>query len=95
MPDNAAASRVSSHVMDELGRPAGPYALAAYDAAWVAGLALAEAGPGGAAGAVPGAAAGHGGALGDVELNAAGDLASASYDAWAVVDGAWAVTGTY
>ena len=33
--------------------------------------------------------------MGDIELNAAGDLAQADYTIWGVVDGEWAELGSY
>ena len=44
---------------------------------------------------LPGIASEYVGAMGDIELNAAGDLAQADYTIWGVVDGDWAVVGSY
>ena len=92
------AARVSDHVRGELGSDANAYAHTAYDAAWIAGLAISGAGsadPGAVRGALGAAAEGYGGAFGGITLNAAGDSAGADYDVWGIDGSGWARVGTY
>ncbi len=74
------------------------YAYSSYDSVWVLGLAMDAAGDGGfeeVKRQIPPIAADYSGALGNIRLNAAGDLAAASYAVWGVESGGWEQVGTY
>ena len=89
---------VETTITDLLGRSPNTYTHASYDAAWIVGLSIEEAGSAdvdAVAEVLPGIASEYVGAMGDIELNAAGDLAKADYTIWGVVDGGWAEVGSY
>ncbi len=95
---NEKFQHVESTITDLLGRSPNTYTHASYDAAWIVGLSIEEAGSAAVddvAAVLPGIASEYVGAMGDIELNAAGDLAQADYTIWGVVDGEWAVVGSY
>ncbi len=75
------------------------YTYGMYDTIWVLGLALEQAGSdaefAAIKDAVPQAASGYVGALGDIELNEAGDLDKSEYAVWGIEDSGWIPMGTY
>ena len=75
------------------------YAYSSYDTIWVIGLALEAAGLDGSFGdikaAIPQVASDYVGMLGDIELDAAGDLVESSYAVWGIDDSGWIRVGTY
>ena len=96
--DNEINADVSKRLSDLLGRVPITYAYGSYDAAWVIGNAIMEAQSGSAADIKPifiDVANEYSGALGDIRLNEAGDLAVADYEVWTVSDGQWSKTESY
>ena len=96
---NDISKKVDAALVEELGRVPSTYASSAYDAVWVVGLAMEEtqsADPFDVAGAIPGVAEDHIGAIGSTRLNANGDLAQTNYDVWQISDaGEWTLAGVY
>ncbi|RNJ75816.1 MAG: ABC transporter substrate-binding protein [Nitrosopumilus sp. H13] len=95
---NPTRELVERHVMDVLGRSPSTYASSAYDAVWIAGLAISEARSSDAAAVrdvIPLVAEMYSGAIGSTKLNEAGDLEQANYDIWGVRDGQWVLLGRY
>ena len=89
---------VDDTITEKLGRTPNTYTHSSYDAAWIVGLSIEEAGSAdvdAVAAVLPAVASEYVGAMGDIELNAAGDLAKADYTIWGVVDGEWAEVGSY
>jgi branched-chain amino acid transport system substrate-binding protein len=89
---------VESRLIEELGSTPSAYAYSSYDAVWIIGQSILEANsadPQLLQNIIEKVAAGYVGALGDVELNDAGDLKAANYDIWEIVDDTWQVTGYY
>ena len=90
-------AEVASHIQAQLGRSPTVYAHTAYDAIWVAGLALDRAQS--ATGTdvlpqiIPVSEARTAGAVGPNALNENGDLALANYHLWAVDGGQWVDRG--
>lgn len=97
-PDNPTYVRVQDHVRETLGRDPSTYIHTSYDASWILGLSILEAGTTDASdvkAVLPGVANGYTGAIGDVMLNDAGDLVPSDYNIWAIQDGDWVLYGTY
>ena len=99
-----AASKTSKnkHVVDsvssQLGRTPDTYAVSAYDIVWVVGLSILDSGSTDVSTikvAIPEVVNNYFGALGWIRLNAAGDLATADYELWQVIDGEWVQVGIY
>ena len=89
---------VDDTITEMLGRTPNTYTHSSYDAAWIIGLSIEEAGSAdvdAVAAVLPAVASDYVGAMGDIELNAAGDLAQADYTIWGVVDGEWDEVGSY
>lgn len=104
--DSPAAARVAAELAPELGGPPIVYAHMGYDTVWLVGLSVIEAGTadaGAVKAVLPGVADAYVGAMGDIRLNEAGDLADADYEVWRVVGGGgggdggieWALAGSY
>ena len=92
------ADHVNESLTEELGSAPNPFAHQAYDAVWVLGKAIMEAGSTDSASvksALPGVAAAHSGATGSTELNDAGDLLIANYQVVKTQGGAWINTLKY
>ena len=90
--------RVQAHISDMFGQAVGAYVYPSYDAAWLAGLSILHAGTidaGEIRSVLGGVAAGYRGAIGDITLNEAGDLASADYAVWRVAGDGWVEIGRY
>ena len=96
--DNEVNADLRQRLMDMLGREPITYTYGSYDAAWVVGKAIMEAQSGSASDIKPifmDVANAHVGALGDIQLNAAGDLAVADYEVWTAQNGGWESTAKY
>ncbi len=89
---------VMEHVRENLGRDPTTYAYSAYDAVWVAGMAIDRAQSATGTDVLPHvpavAASRTSGAIGPNTLDANGDLALSNYNLWAVQGGAWKDLGT-
>ena len=96
--DNLIRESVKQRVMDKLGRIPNSYTFSSYDAVWLAGLSILEAGNTDVAdlkAALPAVASEYSGAIGSTTLNEAGDLATADYEIWTIRDGQWLVSDRY
>ena len=90
--------RVQAHVLDGFGQAVNAYIYPSYDAAWLVGLSILQEGAADAMSvrsALGGVAAGYSGAVANIVLNEAGDLASSDYGVWRVAGGAWVETARY
>lgn len=97
-PENPTYERVEDHVRETLGRDPSTYIHTSYDASWIMGLSILEAGTTDASAikeVLPGVANGHEGAIGEIRLNEAGDLVPTDYNIWMIHDGEWILYGTY
>ena len=98
VPSEARQS-VQERLSGELGETAGrTFVHASYDSVWLLGLSMLEAGSSEGADlrrVISGVADGRQGAIGDMTLNAAGDLAQADYEFWQTVEGGQEPAGTY
>jgi branched-chain amino acid transport system substrate-binding protein len=89
---------LNAAVQSSLGQEPDIYALATYDAAWIAALTILSVGKYDAdllKAAVPTVAAAYWGATGNPELNSAGDRVTMDMEFWAVVQGQWQRVATY
>lgn len=89
---------VESRLIEQLGSTPSTYAYSSYDAVWIIGQSILEtnsADPELLQNVIEKVASGYVGALGDIELNKAGDLKAANYDIWEIIDDTWKVTGYY
>ena len=94
--DNPINDRVTEHVRSELGRIPNVYAYSAYDAVWLAGLAMEaaqSADPNDIKANLMSVAENHIGAVGSTKLNEAGDLDSTAYAIWTIQDDQWMIIG--
>jgi len=90
--------RVQAHISEMFGQAVSAYAYPSYDAAWLAGLSILRAGTIDATeirSVLGEVAAGYRGAIGDIVLNEAGDLASADYAVWRATGDGWVEIGRY
>ena len=89
---------LNSALQSSMGQQPDVYALATYDAAWLAALAILNAGrydTDAIKAALPTVAAAYWGATGNTELNSSGDRATMDMEFWAVVQGQWQKAATY
>jgi branched-chain amino acid transport system substrate-binding protein len=89
---------LNKEVQSAIGQEPDIYALATYDAAWIAALSILNAGKydsDAIKAAVPTVAAAYWGATGNSELNAAGDRVTMDMEFWAVVQSNWQRVATY
>ena len=89
---------VRSHIIDRYGREPTTFVYQAYDAAWLVGLSMLQSGTTDASSIrdiVHEVATNHDGALGDIILNEAGDMANADQTLWIVTPEGWAEAGHY
>ena len=89
---NDTTEKVKAHLMEETDREPAVYAYSTYDAVWVAGLAMLEAGSNDGPDVLPHihtVAAERTGAMGPNALTFVGDLALSNYTVQAVRDGMW------
>ena len=91
-------SRVTQHIVDEFGVAPATYVYQSYDAVWLIGLSILEAGtddPTFVKEVLPEVAAEYEGALGSTKLNSAGDLLPLDLAIFQVNDGEWTQEGRY
>jgi ABC-type branched-subunit amino acid transport system substrate-binding protein len=89
---------LNAAVKSTMGQEPDIYALATYDAAWVAALSILNAGKydtDAIKAAVPTVAASYWGATGNTELNSKGDRVTMDMEFWAVVQSQWQRVATY
>jgi len=89
---------LNAALQSSMGQEPDIYALATYDAAWVAALSILNAGKYDTdliKAALPTVAASYWGATGNTELNAAGDRVTMDMEFWAVVQSQWQRVATY
>ena len=90
--------RITDHINKTLDHAPSIYAYTAYDAVWIAGLAMLKAESSNAIDVksliIP-ASKEHTGALGQIKLNAAGDLVAGDYTIWKIDDEQWLDIGKY
>lgn len=89
---------LNAAVQSSIGQEPDIYALATYDAAWVAALSILVAGKydtDAIKAALPTVAASYWGATGNTELNSAGDRVTMDMEFWAVVQSQWQRVATY
>ena len=90
--------RVQSYLIDTIGSAPNNYAYSAYDSLWVLGKTIEHTGTTDTdtiKAALPSVSKQHTGALGNIIFNDYGDLETADYELWSVVDGSWQVIGKY
>ena len=91
-------ARVTQHIVDEFGVDPATYVYQSYDASWLIGLSILEAGTDDTDAikvTLPRVAAAYQGALGSTKLNDAGDLLPLDLAIWQVIDNEWVMQGTY
>ena len=96
--ENPKYDEVSATLTENLGWTPKTYAYVVYDAVWLTGLSILEAQSTDAddvKAVIDDVAWEYIGAIGDIQLNEAGDLASSNYDLWGVRDGQWSAVGTW
>ena len=92
------ADHVAKALADEFGDSPHAFVYTGYDAVWLAGLSILEAGsahPSDIAMVLPDVAAGYSGALSNTQLNENGDLAMTNYQIWTISDTRWVSGETY
>src|SRR5208337_4425849 len=97
-PLTSAHQALNTEVQAAIGQQPDIYALATYDAAWIAALAILNAGKydsGAIRAAIPTIAAKYWGATGNTELNSNGDRVTMDMEFWAVVQSNWEKVATY
>ena len=90
--ESTAYQEIETKLFGKLGYLPDTYAFTAYDAVWILGLSMLDAGsinPNDLALEIPSTITSYNGALGNLELNDAGDLVSDNYAVWSIVDGVW------
>lgn len=96
--DNEKYDRVYDHLVSETGSSANNYAYSSYDSLWLLGLAIHDTQSTDAEKikeVLPEIADSYVGAIGDISLNEAGDLARGDYELWHIHDGEWQSAGRY
>jgi ABC-type branched-subunit amino acid transport system substrate-binding protein len=97
-PVTTRSQELNATLMAQMGQAPDVYALATYDAAWIAALAILQVGSYNATAvkaALPTVCSLFWGATGNTELNAAGDRVTMDMVFWAVVMGQWEQVGSY
>ena len=95
---NSIRDDVEMRIIEEIGSIPSTYAYSSYDAVWIIGQSILETertDPELLHNVIRKVASGYNGALGDIEFNDAGDLLTANYDIWQIVDDKWQVSGYY
>ena len=90
--------RVRDHLIETIGSPPNAYAYSSYDSVWLLGLTILEKQTLDAnilGDSLSETAKDYTGAIGQIEFNAAGDLAIADYELFTVLDGEWISYGYY
>ena len=93
---SGSAAGVSPALAEAAGRPTNHDMLAAYESAWILGLAMAHAqssDPGRLAEAIPYVADRYSGTLGPMTMDPNGDLAADAFEVWSVRGGEWILMG--
>ncbi len=96
--DNDKNMHVKNHLIDTLGRVPVVYAYSAYDAVWLIGLSMIESQSSDVTeikAVLPEVASRYDGALGEITLNDAGDLASSDYEIYKVIGDEWVLISLY
>ena len=91
-------ARVTQHIVDKFNVVPATYVYQSYDAAWLIGLSILEAGtsdPTAVKAVLPDIAEDYQGALGSTKMNAAGDLLPLDLAVWQISDGVWVEKGKY
>ncbi len=91
-------ARVTQHMVDKFNTLPATYVYQSYDAPWLIGLTMLEAGtadPTAVKAVLPDIAEEYQGALGSTKMNAAGDLLPLDLAVWQVNDGVWVEKGKY
>jgi len=97
-PVTAKSEMLNAALNASMGQVADVYALATYDAAWLAALSILNAGrydAGAIKAALPTVAASYWGATGNPALNSAGDRVTMDMEYWAVIQDQWVRVATY
>jgi branched-chain amino acid transport system substrate-binding protein len=97
-PLTAKHQALNAAVQASIGQEPDIYALATYDAAWLAALSILNAGKydaDAAKAALPTVAASYWGATGNTELNSKGDRVTMDMEFWAVIQSNWQRVATY
>jgi branched-chain amino acid transport system substrate-binding protein len=97
-PLTAKHQALNAAVQSSIGQEPDIYALATYDAAWLAALSILNAGKydaDAAKAALPTVAASYWGATGNTELNSKGDRVTMDMEFWAVIQSNWQRVATY
>lgn len=92
------AEHVAAALSDEFGDSPNAFAYTGYDAVWLAGLSILEAGsadPTDVVAVLPDVAADYSGALSSTPLNENGDLATVNYQVWTISGAEWITEETY
>ena len=95
---NDLTSEVNDVISEALSREPVSYALAAYDAIWVYGLAIEAVGSNDVtliAAEIPSVLEDYSGVLGPITLNEAGDMDNGFYELWRVQDDRWVLYAVY
>ena len=98
LSDNPIHQKVRQHFIDTSGSAPSIFAYPAYDSVWLAGLSMLETQSTSTTQlkkVFHTVADAHSGAVGNIELNEAGDLAHADYEVWGVRNGGWEELGLY
>jgi len=93
---SGSATDVSPALAEAAGRPTNHDMLAAYESAWILGLAMVHtqsSDPGRLAGAIPYVADRYAGTLGPMTMDPNGDLAADAFEVWSVRGGEWTLMG--
>lgn len=96
--DNEKRDMVEEYFIETINDSPTTFVYHAYDAAWLVGLSMLQSGATDAAtikSVFPEVASRYTGAIGNTILDEAGDLASADYAVWSIVDGEWTEIGRY
>ena len=91
-------ARVTQHIVNQFGVDPATYVYQSYDAAWLMGLSILEAGTDDTDAikvVLPRVASTYQGALGSTKLNDAGDLLPLDLAIWQVIDNEWVERGKY
>lgn len=96
--DNDIRADVESRIIKQTNNIPSTYAFSIYDIVWILGLAIEEANSSDVGNITPiiaDVASKYNGAVGNAQLNDAGDLDKSNYDIWEIVNEEWLITGTY
>jgi len=96
--DNDVRKDVESKLIAQLGKTPKSYAFSAYDIVWIFGLSMIESNSNNVDDislVISDVTAKYNGALGNITLNDAGDLATSNYDVWGIRDNSWVIIGYY